>query len=355
MVECWRKCAELELNRADVQDQLGQYHFDNQAYDQAIEHWQKAHAIDTKFPGARRQIGEALLQLGKPEAAKEHLQSAVESAPKDSQAHFLLGETHFQLRDFQSAKLNYLRAVELKPSHKQAYYGLVKTCGQLGEREEVAKYSEKFKAINSAILAADREYREEFDELEEIREEVAVTCVDAGRVYALNDRFSEAEPLWMRAAELDADNPTSRKLLGALYLEQGKSQQALEQLKLLIRMEPRNPDHYQQLGFLEARLGNLAAAERSFKQMLVVAPKNAAGYRSLAKFYLNSKREALQAHQLATIAVQLEPVADSYFVFGWSHAVNGRRDEAAAALQKATQLEPKNPTYQKLYEMVRKK
>ena len=61
----------------------------------------------------------------------------------------------------------------------------------------------------------------------------------------------------------------------------------------------RTPATYQQLGFLEARLGNLAAAERDFKQMLAIAPKNAAGYRSLAKFYLNTKREAKQAQELA--------------------------------------------------------
>jgi tetratricopeptide (TPR) repeat protein len=355
MVECWRKCAELEPNRADVLDQLGRYHFENQEYQKAIEHWQRALAIDVKFPGVHRQIGEALLHLSKPEEAKTYLQSAVETDPKDSDAYFVLGEVHFQLRDFKSAKQKYARAVDIKPTHKQAYYGLVKTCGQLGERDEVTKYSQKFKQLNSAMFAADREFRRQFDELEKIRKEVAVTCVDAGRLYAVNERMSEAEPLWKRAAELDQGNPTSRKLLGALYVKNRRAPEALEQFKILARLEPANPDHYQQLGFLEARLGNLAAAERDFKQMLKIAPKNAAGYRSLAKFYLNTKREAAQAQQLAATAVKLEPVADSYFVLGWAHAVNGRRDEAAAALQKSVDLEPKNPTYRQLHEMVRRK
>jgi tetratricopeptide (TPR) repeat protein len=353
MVECWRKCAELEPNRPDVQDQLGRYYFENQAYEKAIEHWQRALAINAKFPGAHRQIGEALLQSGKPEEAKTQLQSAVEIAPKDSEVHFVLGEVHFQLRDFKAAKQSYLRAVELKPTHKQAYYGLVKTCSQLGEREELAKYSQKFKELNSAMFAADREYRRQFDELEKIREEVAVTCADAGRLYAINERLTEAEPLWKRASKLDEDNPTSRKLLAALYLKQRKAREALEQFNSLARLEPANPDHYQQLGFLQARLGNLEAAERDFKQMVRIAPKNAAGYRSLAKFYLNTKREAKRAAQLAATAVKLEPVADSYFVLGWAQAVNGRRDEADVALKKAVELDPKNPTYRQLHEMVR--
>jgi tetratricopeptide (TPR) repeat protein len=106
---------------------------------------------------------------------------------------------------------------------------------------------------------------------------------------------------------------------------------------------------------LEARLGNLAEAERYFRQSVAVAPKNAVGYRSLAKFYLNTKREAKQALELADAAVKLEPVADSYFVLGWAQAVNGHRDEAADALQKAVQMDPNNPTYRQLHEMVRRK
>lgn len=355
MVECWRQCVELQPNRADVQDQLGRYEFQNQSYEASIEHWQRALTIDPRFPGAHRQIGEVLLQLGKPEEAKTYLQRAIEIADNDSEAHYLLGDVHYQLRDLQQAKQNYVRATELKPTYKQAYYGLIKTCGQRGETDDVARYSRKFQQLQDATFAADRQYRQHFDELQKIRGEVAVTCMDAGRLYASKGQLGQAEPLWKRACDLDGDNPLSRKLLGTLYLEQHKAHEALEQFQELARLEPTDAGHLHQLGFLEARLGDLAAAERHFKKALAVAPKNAAGYRSLAKFYLNTKREAKQAQELAATAVKLEPVADSYFVLGWAQAVNGRRDEAADALQKAVEMDPKNPTYRQLHEMVRSK
>jgi tetratricopeptide (TPR) repeat protein len=355
MAQCWRQCVELEPDRADVHDQLGQYEFQNQAYETAIEHWERSLAIDSKYPGAHRQIGEALLQLGKPEDAKTYLHRGVEIAPDDSDAHVLLGEVHYQLRDLQQAKQHYARAAEIRPTLKQAYYGLIKTCRQLGERDDVARYSQKFQQLQSAIIEADRELRQRFDDLQKIRGEVAVTCLDAGRLYAGNKHLSGAESLWKRACELDADNPTARQLLGTLYLGQRKVAEAIEQFEALARLEPKDSGHFERLGFLEARQGNLAAAERYFKQALVIAPKNATGYRSLAKFYLNTKRQAKQAHELAETAVKIEPVADSYFVLGWSLAVNGRRDEAAAALQKAAQMEPSNPTYRQLHEMVQQK
>jgi tetratricopeptide (TPR) repeat protein len=355
MVECWRQCVEIRPNRADVHDQLARYEFQNQSYEAAIKHWQRALAIDAKFSGAHRQIGETLVHLGKPEDAKADLKLATEIDPNDSEACFLLGEVHYQLREFQEAKQNYVRATELKPTHKQAYYGLIKTCGQLGERDEATKYSQKFQQLQSATYAADQEFRQRFDDLQKMREEVAITCIDAGRLYASKNQLTQAELLWKRACELDNVNSTARNLLGTLYLHQRKAREAIEQFQVLARLEPTDPSHFQQLGFLEARLGNMAAAERYFKQAVAIAPNNAAGYRSLAKFYLNTKREAKQSQQLAATAVKLEPVADSYFVLGWAQAVNGRRDEAAVALQKAVQMDPKNPTYRQLHEMVRSK
>ena len=153
MVQCWRQCVELQPNRADVHDQLGRYEFQNQAYEAAIEHWQRVLAIDAKFPGAHRQIGEALLQLGKPEDANTYLQLAIEIAPNDSEAHYFAGRSALPAPRLASKPSRITPGQsELQPTHKQAYYGLIKTCGQLGERDEVAEYSQKFQQLQSAIV-----------------------------------------------------------------------------------------------------------------------------------------------------------------------------------------------------------
>ena len=94
---------------------------------------------------------------------------------------------------------------------------------------------------------------------------MAVTCIDAGRLYASNEQLAQAEPLWKRACELDEDNPASRKLLGTLYLKQRKAREALEQFKELARLEPADPDHYQQLGFLGSPLGEPGGGGAQFQ------------------------------------------------------------------------------------------
>lgn len=131
--------------------------------------------------------------------------------------------------------------------------------------------------------------------------------------------------------------------------------EAVQLYQELVQLEPNNAAHYQQLGFLQARLGNLAAAEDSLKRMVAVAPQQAASYRALAKLYLNTGQQAATARQLAATAVQLEPVADSYFVLGWAQAQTGQLPEALQAIDKAVGLEPQNATYRQLQDAIRKK
>ena len=351
MFACWQRCRTLQPNRADVYDQLGRHALRMEEYDDAIDYWQQARKIDPKITGVLTNIGNALLNLGRPEDAVKLLKQETEIAPT-SQTHYLLGEALFQLGDFTKAKNSYQRAVQLEPNHTKAVYGLVKVCARLGEREEAAAYSQEFQRLETATGQSDQEYREQYDDLRQMRERLADTCTDAGRAYHRHKNSLKAERLWVRAAAVDPQNTACRSLLASLYTKQRKVGDALRQYQELLRIEPDVVEHYQTIGFMQARLGNLADAESSFRKMVEIAPRNAAGHRALAKFYLNTNREAALAKTLADKAVKLDPVADSYFVLGWASAKNGKRQQALAALQKAIQLNPGNATYQQLYRTV---
>jgi tetratricopeptide (TPR) repeat protein len=335
--------------------QLGRYALQAEKYDDAIQSWQQAKKIDPHTPFVLQNIGNALLNLGRTEDAVAVLKQEIEIAPLASQTHFLLGEAFFQLRDFAQAKSSYQRAVELQPNHTKAVYGLVKVCARLGEREEAAVYSEEFQRLEAATAQSDQEYRRRYDDLQQMKDRLAETCTDAGRVYFRHKNPRQAERLWLRAAEVDSHNAACRVLLASLYTRERKAVDALRQYRELLRIEPDNVEHLQKIGFLQARLGNLAEAESAFRQMVEVAPRNAAGHRALAKFYLNTDRQPALAQKLADKAVELDPVADSYFVLGWASAKNGKRQQAVAALQKAIRLNPDNATYRELYEAVRRK
>ncbi len=355
MFACWEQCRRLAPHRADIYDQLGRYSQQREEYEQAIVYWKEALRISPKMPGVRQRIGYALLNLGRTEEAMVALRQEVDVSPQSSQTHYLLGEAYLQLQEFAKAKDSYQLAVRLQPQHKHAYYGLIKACSRLGQAEEASSYAQAFQRLETAAAAADLVVRRQYDDLGQMRQRLAVTCTDAGRVYSRHNNSRQAEFLWTKAATLDAKNTACRKLLASRYQKQRKVDEALRQYQELARIQPNNLSHFGQIGFLQARLGNLAAAESALERMVNLAPKKGAGYRALAKLYLNTNRELARARELAVTAVKLEPVADSFFVLAWANAKNGNLPVARVAAEKAMRLNPENTTYRKLYESFQKK
>lgn len=353
MLSCWQRCQELEPDRAEIYDQLGRHAIKVEDHEAAVEYLQTALRLDPRLPELRQNIGQAWMNMGKAEEAVTVLQQE-QSQSRSPELHSLLADAFFQLQQFENAKENYAAAAKLAPNRPRAYYGLVKTCARLGLREEMAKFSKKFQAIESAIEAADQVYRKEFDDLKIMRGRLVKTCIDTGRVYGRDKQFDRAQTLWERATALDGKNTECRSLLAKLYRSQRKLSKALLHYEVLVRLEPTNTDHFHDLGFIQAQAGRLADAEMTFKQLLEIAPKKAMGHRTLAKFYLNTNRQTALAQTLAASAVKLEPVADSYFVLGWACAKNGRFADAELALQEAIRMAPKNPTYRKLYETIKR-
>lgn len=352
MFRCWEKCRQLRPNRADIYDQLGRYSNQIEEYDDAISYWQQAVQIDAKYPGVHQRIGNAYLSLGKLKEAEGALERELSIFPRDDQTRYLLGEVQFQLERFEASKQNYLKAVAVNPKHANSYYGLVKVCARLGQTDDLAKYSKRFQELEDAASRADKEFRRSFDDLQEMRNRLAVTCVDAGRVHIAQGNTRMANQLWRRAAEVNAKNVVSRSLLVSLYSKTKETQNAVRYLKELTVLQPKNVSNFQKLGFLQARLQNFAAAETSFKSALQLAPERGSGYRDLAKFYLNTKRRPADAKRLAERALQLEPVADSHFVLGWANAVTGNRAAAIRSLNKAMEMAPENDMYRRLYDAV---
>jgi tetratricopeptide (TPR) repeat protein len=354
MFKCWQQCLKLSPKRADIYDQLGRFAAKTEKYEDAIRYWQKALQISSKTPGIRLRMGYALLNLGKVDQAVAALQREVELAPNSSQAHYLLGQSLFQRHDYIQAKIHYETALRLQPKHTHACYGLVKASTRLGQKQLAATYSKKFRQLTAANAEWNQDLRSQYDDLGRIRQKLAVTCSDAGRVYYWHKKTSQAESLWIRAATIDSHNTACRGLLGSLYGRQGKTPKALDQYKQLAGIEPRRVAHYQQIGWLQARLGNLAAAASAFNKIRQIAPHQAAGHRMLALLYLNTNQQLPLAQKLAATAVKLEPNAASYFALGWAYAKNGNRADALSALQKATRLDPKNATYRQFYESLQK-
>ena len=67
------------------------------------------------------------------------------------------------------------------------------------------------------------------------------------------------------------------------------------------------------------------------------------------------RRKLPEATQLARAAVQVEPSAPNYLVLSVACASNGDFAGAASAIEQAMKLDPGNPKYVQMYEMIQEK
>ena len=355
MAKCWKRCREISPDRPGIHHQLGRHALQLEQYEEAIQHWRKVLELDPKFPGVHLRIGTALLSAGRAAEAGSAIRQQLELTAKDPEAHYQLGESLFQQQQYDQAKQSYLQATKLHTQHSKAFYGLVKTCARLGQSDEVARYSKKFQELEEAAVRADQEYRRNFDDLQEVRRDVASAFVDAGRIYAAEEKFDEALRHWIRAADIDKKNEMARNFAAKVYLSKGRPKDALRLMKQLLKLSPKNAVYHQQAGVLMAGTRQIAGAEKHFRRVVELEPNRASGYRMLAKFYLNTRQRSDLAYDLAIQAAKLEPNADSYFVWGWASAQLNKIEQAKQALGKAIAMDPKNDTYKKLYESLFRK
>ena len=349
MFKCWQRCADLEPGRADVLDQMAKHAMQAERYKEAIEYWKKALAIDPNLPDAYQFIGECLLNYGRPVDARRSLELATKKDPKSAESFHLLGEAWFQAQEFEKAKQAFEKTVALQQNHTNAYYGLIKTCARLGLSDEMTKYAQAFQQLEAAAYDLDQQNRREFDDLASMRQKLANTYFDAGRIYR-EQRPEQAEKMWRRATELDLTHVGSREALATLYIKQRNAAKAIEQYEALAQAVPTNPAYFRQLGLFYVGMRDLSKAEQALKTLIKLSPQDPIGYRTLAQVYLNTEQKTDLALRLAKRATQLQPNAESQFILGLALARNGQREQAIRTVQKAVEMAPEKTSYQRFLE-----
>jgi Flp pilus assembly protein TadD len=107
--------------------------------------------------------------------------------------------------------------------------------------------------------------------------------------------------------------------------------------------------HY---GALAMQMRRFAPAEQAFQQVITLAPNSSRGYSGLAHLYLQANQKLPEARQLAQKAVTLEPSAFNHYVLSWARDRNGDRTGAIVSIRRALELEPDNPRFRRIAELM---
>ncbi len=152
-----------------------------------------------------------------------------------------------------------------------------------------------------------------------------------GYAYAIqggDGSLEKAETQFQRAISIQADLPLAHYSLGGVYQQQGRYEEALQEMETCIRLIPKNLPAYYKQGEIYLQQHKLDEAYKSFQMALGINPKRFYAYYGLGSVYL--KRGELNAARAAFERAirRNEKFAPAYYKLGQVLASENRFEDS---------------------------
>ncbi len=273
-------------------------------------------------PSARQAAfrGLVLQRLGRPEMAVPEFERALAGDPADETMRAALAAARVQSQQDDELLDALEERLAAAPGDPDLVLALAK---HLDSRDRVAEAAAQYERYVS--LARESE----------------ADAADLGRAWFRLERWEEAAGALAPLVAADPQRSDERRLLGLALARSGRDAEARRQLEAL---PARDAMTEYTLGITRARLGDLAAAAKSFERVLELRPDNVEAAKSLALAYdhLGRPELALDAYRR-----YLEAAPADFEVrrrYAKSLERTGRMDEAMAAYRAILALEPGEPS-----------
>ncbi|UPU34718.1 tetratricopeptide repeat protein [Geomonas paludis] len=189
--------------------------------DEAIAHYEKAVKLVPTHVSCQNNFGAALLRANRLDEALEHCSTALELDPKAPLVKINLGYIYLLKQDFAAARKSFSDALELNDRLAPAYYGLA--------------------SAEQALGGDPRTIRELYQKAIEVNPSIAEAHYALANLLAA-DNDPQALTHYANALQLNSSLPNLRRDYGYACLQQGKRDEALEQLKLAVMLNPEDAD-----------------------------------------------------------------------------------------------------------------
>lgn len=260
---------DLHFNRASALAALG----DDKG---AQVEYQSVIRLKADYPKAQSFLGFTLYRLGDWAGADRHLREALAQGQDDFFVHYHLGSTLLKENDRRGAEEHLVKAAGLGPQNPGVHFLLATLYRTEGDKERAATEQNLFRDLSARAEAQTRI---------ETLQTAAKLALDRGDL-------TQGVNALKQAYNSRPDAVTARNLAFA-YLQQGSIAEARLYLGKALEQAPGDAAAYNYLGLLEAREGNLPAAQKNFETAANLAP-------SLADAAYNAGVAALEQGENAT-------------------------------------------------------
>lgn len=294
-------------------------------------------------------LGAILVKLERPEDAEPFLEKTIRLEPGFAKPHEDLGFLHLQAGDLKQAIHCFDEAVRLDPEQPGAWSGLADALIRNGDGERARAARRRFLELSPSgrtVTEASRSWQAgDASRAEELCEEVLKT--DPGNTDALrllasiataDERYVIAEGLLKRLVKLSENHYLAHSELGRFLGDRGRIPEAIEEMRIAVRLDSDVALSHQVLGDLQSVVGDTEGALAAYENALRIEPENtiALAGRGHALRILGKSDDAIAAYEQCA---GLRPEAGDAW---WSLAtMRGYTfsDEQMAIMQKQLQSE----------------
>jgi Flp pilus assembly protein TadD len=199
-------------------------------YDQAAEAFKRSLTIDPGKLQSYMNLGLSYANLGKFQEAAEMFTRALKVKPDQPQALAMLGVVHAKMGRYAEAVDDLKRSSTLEPRDPGTFYHLARTYGKMDRKQEAME------AVKEAIRLEPK-YPEAHGFL--------------GDLYSGMKMYSEAVRAFQEGIRLNPDDPASHFGLGKVYVQTGERSAALDEYKMLKKINPKLADQLFELIYKE--------------------------------------------------------------------------------------------------------
>jgi len=235
-------------------------------YVEAVQQLERATAIDPANDQAFYNLAIVHMEMRKFERAKEDLTRAISVVPQNAAYQEKLGTVLIEVKDWSGAKKALEKAIELEPSLFKAYYKLGQVDEELDDQQSALKHYTESIEKGPSFLSAYNALGGLYADLGYLDHAVQVS----------QSALKVAQPGSEEASKI-------HNLLGTVYQQQKKYDEAIQQFRAALEIAPGMRDAVFSLGRSYALQGNKEEAKRYLKKFLSIAGDAPAHYQSAAR------------------------------------------------------------------------